>query len=149
MTDDPQRKAKLIGESGCYEISLIYLAEKFSNREIDIIRETAKGIELKEITGDCYMADPGAFFSRLVGADFEVVKAGEGHPLPFNYSLKTFEYEILRYERPNPEGGDPLAHFVVGDGRGGVEFDPWTGSLCVAEGKPVSKRIVRIREATS
>ena len=58
-----------------------------------------------------------------------------------DYEPKHGEREILRFERKTAAG--VLGHFVVGDGHGAVEWDPLGESRTVAEGKLVSKRIVR------
>lgn len=63
---------------------------------------------------------------RHEGADYQ--------PLPE-------EMEILRFERQTT--GTTYAHFVVGDGKGGVSYDPLDLSQTVAQGRLVSKRIVK------
>jgi len=57
-----------------------------------------------------------------------------------NYVPAEDELEILLFQRP-----DGFKHFVVGDGKGGVEWDPYENSRTVREGEVVSKRIFRRR----
>jgi len=61
------------------------------------------------------------------------------------YTPKDGEFEVVQYAL-----GD-YRHFVVGDGKGGVAFDPWGSfdgrhihSKAVTYGKPVAKRIIQI-----
>lgn len=138
-----QKIAKALGESGCYFLSLCYVAEKLGGVFLDPLLEAAEAIDGKRLGLDCYVKDAGAIMSDMARGRYVVIKAGPGHPLPLDYKLNEGEREILRYERPDPTGGEPLAHFVVGDGQGRVAWDPWPESLTVAEGKLVSRRIIR------
>lgn len=145
MIQQVQPRAKALGESGCYFLSLCKIAEDYNCLAIYPLENFYACILGKIVAEDATVLDAGAVFSALVQnrEHFEVVKAGPGHPLPLDYLPKPGEREILRFERPNPAGGDPLAHFVVGDGKGCVAWDPWPGSLTAAQGRLVSKRIVR------
>lgn len=143
MTYAVQKIAKHLGESGCYFLSLLKVAEELGSAFLDPIHEASEAIEAGRMGEDCYVKDASAIMSALTRECFEVVKAGPGHPLPLDYLPVTGEREILRYERPDPVSGTNLAHFVVGDGLGAVAWDPWPNSRTVAFGCLVSKRIVR------
>ncbi len=137
MIRQPQRAAASIGESGCYFLSILYLAEATTRRAVDALHVYQLAVTAGLIDGDCFVKDAGGIMTLLCDEKWECVKAGPGHPLPLDYSLKAGELEILRFEL----GG--LAHFVVGRGRGTVAFDPYGASRTVAEGKMVSRRILR------
>jgi hypothetical protein len=56
-----------------------------------------------------------------------------------DYQTKIGQLEVLRFERKT--GAATWVHFVVGDGSGGVEYDPLGSSRTVREGSLVSKRV--------
>lgn len=143
MTYGVQKIAKALGESGCYFLSLCKIAEVIAGVFFDPIHEAAEAIEAGTMGPDCFIKDAGAVVSALTRERYIVFKAGPGHALPLYYVLAPGEREILRYERPNPAGGEPLAHFIVGDGIGRPSWDPWPESLAVSEGRLVSRRIIR------
>ena len=60
---------------------------------------------------------------------------------PASYVPTTGEEEILELRRPDYKG----SHFVCGDGKGGIQFDPIEGGSKMARfGYVASKRIYRI-----
>jgi hypothetical protein len=143
MTFGAQKIAKALGDSGCYFLSLMQVAEGISSAYLGPIHEAAEAIENGTLGPDCFVKDASAIMSSLTRQRFEVVKAGPGHSLPLDYILATGEREILRFERADPAGGEPIAHFVVGDGSGKVAWDPWPNSQTVALGALISRRIIR------
>lgn len=149
MIDGVQKLAKSIGESGCYFLSLCKVAEEIRGVKLGDLLDWADIAMRRGLLGpDCFVLDASGIFALLVIPSPEVVKAGSGHPLPLDYQLKPGEYEILRFERPAPDGGEPLAHFVVGAGDGKtVAWDPWPNSLTVRDGRLVSRRIIRRKGA--
>jgi hypothetical protein len=122
-----QTIAKTLGETGCYFICLLRLVFK----ENDALLLYRQALQLKIIDRDCYVKDPEKLLSLAAGGKWSV-KHGN---LEANG-----EFEIVRYERKTPAG--LLAHFVVGDGKGGIAYDPLDSSFTVSLGKPVSKRLV-------
>ena len=133
---------KSLGEYGCYFLSLCKIAEEERRISVSIV-EQAYALQGTGLLGsDCYIKDASAIASTLLKAQVDVIKAGPGHPLALDYTLKAGEREILRFERTD-EHGTPIAHFVVGDGKCKVAWDPWPGSKTVAEGTLVSRRIIR------
>ena len=149
-----QPLAKVLGESGCYWFSLCKAAEVCLQSPVDPFLEASRAIAVGTLrASDAFLLDPEAAFTGLtlaLGYSWNVIKAGDGldsagfmYPLPLDYKCSQGEYDILRFERPNPEGGAPLPHFVYGNGKGGVSWDPWPGSRTVAEGKLISRRIIR------
>ena len=126
-----QSIAKRLGESGCYFLSLLRLA-KVENAAIGIYRQA---VQLKIMEEDCYVIDPARVLSLATGGAWEVRHA------PPEYLPGKDEWEILRYERKTTTA--TYAHFVVGDGRGQVAYDPLDNSQTVASGKLISKRIIK------
>jgi hypothetical protein len=158
MIDSPQPLAKLTGAEGCYAIVGVGIAEDASGRPIPILESIAHGMRMNWINATCTVTNMAAFVSDLTGEEWEVIKAGPGHPLPINYQLQPGEYEALRFERYqlNAQGqrvldanGQPVLEplFVRGSGDGiTVKSDPWPGSLTVRVGWLVSRRIFRRRK---
>jgi hypothetical protein len=104
------------------------------------------GRRVSIIAEDATVNDAGQLLSVLTSQGWTCHKAGPGHELPLDYVCKPGEREILRYERP-AELGDTAstdrAHFVTGDGKGVLIWDPYGDSRTVKVGKVVSKRIFR------
>jgi len=134
-----QAAAAAIGENGCYFFSL----GKAVGFEGDMLEEYRAAVASEALSATCFVNDAAKILAQLTGSRWDVVKAGPGHPLPLTYCPRPGEREILRFERPDPEGGDPLAHFVLGDGQGRCLWDPWGESETVRVGIIVSKRILR------
>ena len=146
MVSGVQKLSKSLGEYGCYFFSLLNVAENMGGGEYEPIFEANYAIKKGLLGQDCFVADASGILDMLGKNGYEVVKAGPGHELPLDYALKDGEHEILRFERPAPNGGEPIAHFVVGAGDGRtVAFDPWPDSLTVRDGRLVSRRIIRKR----
>jgi len=130
-----QRHMEILGADGCYFLSLVYLAEKYTENFIDSARAYAECFKAGWMLQDCYILDPAAILKHLTGEKWGWSKE------PADYETKPGELEILLYERNN--GSKPVSHFVVGDGSGGLGWDPYGTSRTVAEGKVASKRIFR------
>lgn len=122
---------KKIGDSGCYFISLL----KIVNCDYAAIALYQKALDAKIIDEDCFVQDPPSLLSLAAGGTWDVRHEDA------NYQTKRDEWEILRFERKDTTV--TYAHFVVGDGYGHVADDPLGNSRTVAEGKLVSKRIIR------
>lgn len=137
MLQNAQGLCKRLGDEGCYELSLMFVAEAVSRREFDIVQMHKALLSLGLVREDCFVVNPAGVLEQLCGGQWSVTKE------PAGYVTSPSEFEILRFERV--DGRTTVAHFVVGDGHGGVEFDPYEGSRTVREGKLVSKRIVRRR----
>lgn len=132
-----------LGAEGCYELSLMWLAERIADREIDVVRAHVDALRDGLVEADCFVKSPEGLLLALTGERFKVVRAGDGpgYVLPLSYVPLEGEFEVLRFERQ--DGRATIAHFVVGDGHGGVAFDPYEGSRTVRDGILKSKRIVR------
>lgn len=146
MIEYPQRAALTIGKTGCYKLCIDFLAEEINRNQVDILATWTIGRRAGAVANDGTILDAGKLLSVLTGTGWECIKAGPGHPLPLYYQCEPGEREILRFERPQ-ELGDTAstdrAHFVVGDGKGRLYWDPYGDSHTVKAGKIVSKRIFR------
>lgn len=130
-----QKDFENIGAEGCYFLSIIKAAENIKNAYLDPYATYLKAIALHYLDEDCYVIDPAALLGMLAGDKYSVTKE------PREYTPKDGEIEILRFERVDTT--KTWAHFVLGDGKGAVAYDPYGASLTVRSGALVSKRIFR------
>jgi len=133
-----QVAAKHIGDSGCYFLSILKAAQGIGAMDIDYPGEALAwywcGIDKGWLGDDCLVIDGAALLSHLAA-----VIAYTLHKESADYQAKPGDIEILRFEVEKT--GITYSHFVLGDGKGGVAWDPWPGSLTVRNGKLMSKRI--------
>jgi hypothetical protein len=132
-----QVAAKNIGESGCYFLSILKAGEALPCQCPDILGYSLgaywTAIDKGWMGDDCLVTDAGALMSDISGKPYTL------HKEPADYQTQPGEIEILRFEVQKT--GVTYSHFVLGDGKGGVAWDPWPGSLTVKNGKLQSKRI--------
>jgi hypothetical protein len=148
MTRNVQGICAILGAEGCYELALFGICEKRGSRPVDVVRAHESALAAKLVAKDCFVNAPAKLLEAILGTAFVVLKAGDGkdsagnaYDLPLAYVCAPNESEILRFERI--EGRSTIAHFVIGDGRGGVDEDPYEDSKTVRLGRLVSKRIIR------
>lgn len=136
IQDKPRQKYfAQIGESGCYFLSILHLAETVLDKYIDAFAAFLLALQKGQVREDCYIVNPSALISDLTGMGWYVSTEAAG------YVPHSGELEIIRYEWQ--EINTLHGHFVVGDGVGRVKYDPYGTSRTVSNGKPVSKRIFR------
>lgn len=131
-----QDLADCIGTDGCYFIILCAVAEKITNKEIDVLRSAWKAIELKLIDYDLkrprayknklYVCDADAVLEMLGCEGYYIEKVDE---LPKGYD----GYYIVRYTLE----GD--THFILPD------YNSKTYSNTVANGRKSKYYLVRKR----
>jgi hypothetical protein len=138
----PQKLAKMIGETGCYALCLVKKAQDIVGHPLDVLSLIDVAMQCGFIVDDkgLYVKYPDAFMRLCSGIAWSVEKAGSGHTLPLETRPKDDGFEVLRYEREVLPGQEP-AHFVLGDGRGAVAWDPYGTSETISKGKLASKRI--------
>lgn len=129
MKEAIQKKCYEIGKSGCYFLSILRQAEIITGRTYNPIEEYEKSLEKNYIGEDCFVKQPAKILSDLTGMNFTVSKQNK------NYALEKNEYEVLYFVN------DATGHFVLGDGKGNVLFDPYGKSKTVKEGAIESKRV--------
>ena len=122
-----------IGQSGCYFLSLVNVAENIAKKDIDVFAAYDKGIKEGWMDKDCFMKNPAAMLRHLTGKKIEVRHDKVG------YVPKDGEYEITRYELQ--ETGRTFSHFVV-TRNGKLVYDPYGESRTRLLGKAASLRIV-------
>jgi hypothetical protein len=138
MTDGIQTFLSEAGESGCYAICLVKVAEKYKKKELDLIKSLELGIEKRCIlynkkdrndNDNFYVINPATFLFYLTGKHWNCRK--ENYP----YTAKRGEYIIERWERNKT--GVITGHFDMQD------FHPIENSLTVQYGKIVSYRVLK------
>lgn len=135
MNEPRQKIARQIAEGGCYFLCAIHIAEKLVQERIDPFDVYVKACDRSVMREDCYINDPATLMSLMVPGRWHISWADPGAVVDEQ------AFEVLRFERKLP--GATLSHFVCGDRAGGIEYDPLGESLCVKQGKLVSKRIFR------
>jgi hypothetical protein len=129
-----QAIAKTIGEKGCYYFSLLHLVGA-EDKALEVYPPAVAFGKEQIMKPDCYINDPASLLTLVAGGSWSV-----RHETA-DYMPVEGEMEILRFERVTT--GATLSHFVVGDGKGKVAYDPLGNSQTVRLGKLVSKRIVK------
>lgn len=134
-------------EWGCFVCSILRLAEdirgkKFGATEAYSVYLAAMqtGIVQKEEWKDgkekdgCTVYDPDALL-KLAGGQGKFRKVDGA-----SYQCAANEKQILLFHNP----GTGVYHFVVGDGKGNVVWDPYERSKTVREGKIVSQWVLTV-----
>jgi len=132
QTDD--RLNESINVYGCYFMSLLYLANKLTGYKLSttvIISLYNKFIDFRFMSTDCFIGDPDGIFKYL-GLK---TKYTDTHEPPQRNCAKN-EIEILCLKNCNG-----LTHFVVGDGKGHIAYNPMGVSIGF---KLHSKRIFKL-----
>ena len=149
-----QKIAKAIGESGCYYLSLCYIAETLLGVHVDPIYYF--NIFSKEKTGgtvwiesDCYMNRPDLVLKGIlkieiakhgINFSFNEVKISKNYDL--FYFPKNNEHLIGYFE--NEVTMKTYGHFVNVDSNKNVINDPLGESNTVKNGKLKSLRVIEI-----
>lgn len=135
MTLEPRQKLyAAMGEGACCLLAVVHLLEKVNDQYFDAFWLWREGVERGLVTEACYVNDLASFASMIDGRSWNCRKEG------VDYVVKEGEYEIVRYEWQK-DAANLKVHFVNGDGKGGIENDPFGQSLTVQNGKAQSKRI--------
>ena len=128
-TESRQSVAKTLGEYGCYFLSVVKLAEEITGKRIDAVEAFVRFHEKKYLDNEATMLNPEAILSELTGKRFSVRKESA------EYKTTEREHEILLFANAKYQ------HFVLGNGKGAVFYDPLGSSNTVATGSLVGKRI--------
>lgn len=132
-----QRDCKALGEEGCYFLSLLWIAERELGRDLDALAVFDEAKKRGWAGTDCYMANPAAMMTELLGKPCEIRKSWD-----FSETLKENEREVRCYRRETT--GTTYYHFVAVSEEGVVVYDPLEDSNTVRLGKPHSRRILTI-----
>lgn len=126
-----------IGPVGCYILSIFAMAEAVTG-----VAKSAKDVFLAiaDAWREGWINDQHAIVNAEAIADATGVDFTYLGKMPATYICGPGEKEILEFF--NVATG--VTHFVLGDGKGGVAFDPYENSRTVREGKIVSKRPFKV-----
>lgn len=156
MDKPKQIEVKIIGEKGCYFLSIVngvsrYCAEKKDPLNVDIIRLYEVAMDEGWISNDCYVERPDLIAAYIMGVSLAVLKDAMANGTEIRevkiakeqlaYMPADNEIEITRYEKEST--GVTFSHFVV-TRDGEVIHDPYGNSNTVSKGYPVSKRILTV-----
>lgn len=151
-----QIEAKIIGDKGCYFLSIIngvvgYAEKKEKNITVDIITLYELCMEEKWLDDDCFVERPDLIAGYILGLPIGMLRTARERGIelaevriahrPLEYIPADNEIEFTRYEKAGT--GVTFSHFVV-TRDGEVIHDPYGNSNTVSKGKPVSKRILTI-----
>jgi hypothetical protein len=126
------------GESACYALDIIEIAERIRKSSINPIQALYKAFDLGYIyynaqdpndNNNFFVKNPAAFLSDMTSQKWEVEK------VPAAYMDKDGEYVVDYWERQAT--GKTIGHFRLHD------WDPLMSSLTVRYGKLVSRRVFR------
>jgi len=127
-----------IGESACYALDIIKIAETYSRREFDPLLALQRGIDLGYIKYDpinpnsndnFYVEEPASFLGLLTGELWSVTKE------PADYKWGHDEFVVERWERT--KGQVTISHFRL------PSWDSLFNSQTVKFGKLASLRVFR------
>ena len=130
VTNESRQKVmKILGECGCYFLSLVQVAERLTGKRIDAVEAYLDALIKKRTDGEATMLDPAAVLSAMAGGIWTVRKETP------DYVPRDGETEVLVFQ------SGAYTHFVLGNGAGGVLYDPLGNSNTVAHGRIIGKRI--------
>lgn len=149
-----QKIAKVIGDTGCYFSSIVYIAESILKVNADLIRyfyvfnkKLTNGKQWVE--DDCFMNRPDLVLLNILQQEIRlhdikktVNSVNVQNIKDIKYVPKENEYLIGCYEWKTT--GHTYSHFVVLDSKKNVVFDPLGQSNTVKNGKLVSLRVFEI-----
>ena len=135
-----QKDFEYIGESGCYFLSIVEAANRFSKVEVDIYKTYKTAIASGWMTDKCYINNPDKLMAALTNRHWTVTKEDK------LYRAAAGEIVILRFERTVRRGmkDEIIGHFVLAGPDGAVAYDPYGSSETVRSGKLISKRVFRL-----
>lgn len=133
MNEPRQKIMATLGDGGCYLLSIVHLAENILQERLDAVVIYLDALANKYMQEDCFVLEPARLMGMMVPGNWMMMKVDKDRETPPS------AFEILRFERKTTL--KTFAHFVVGDGKGGVAWDPLGDALTVSGGELVSKRV--------
>lgn len=128
-----QKIALVLGNSGCYFLSLIKIAEKITNSNIDIIQAFSDCVQKGWITSECYVNNPDLIITFFTGLKSKILKKSN-----VNYIAKENDYVIGCFK------WQQFSHFVLLDKNNKVAYDPLDKSNVCKYGELDSLRVIEI-----
>lgn len=144
-----QKIAKVIGESGCYFLSLCYIAESILGVHVDPIYYFNLFTKENWIESDCYLNRPDLVLKGILQNEI----AKHGINFTFNNVIITKGYDLYYFPKNNEHligyfenqvTMKTYGHFVNVDQNKNVINDPLGESNTVKNGKLKSLRVVEI-----
>lgn len=132
-----QKECKVLGEEGCYFLSLLWVAERELGKDLDALAVFDEAKRRGWVGDDCFVKDPAALVGHLLGKKCALRKSWS-----FAEKLADNERDIWCWRRDAT--GVTYWHFVAMDAAGNVAYDPLENSNTVRLGKPESRRILSI-----
>lgn len=135
-----QKDLEAIGDTGCYFLSIVEAANRFSKVEVDIYKTYKTSIAHGWMEDNCYVKDPAKIMCLLTGKQWSVTKEDK------LYKAAPGEVVILRYERTVTRAmkQEVMGHFVLSASDGSIAYDPYGSSETVRSGRLISKRVFRL-----
>ncbi len=134
-----QKVLKILGDYGCYFLSLIYIAEQITKKRFNAEKEFLRAKKAKSVDEECTVLNPDEILFHLTGRVCVTRKESK------EYTAQEGEYEVLAFK-------DKFTHFVVGNckplvenGQENVVYDPLGESATVKNGAVESKRIIKVQ----
>lgn len=140
MIKNPQTMCVGIGDAGCYAISLVQVAEKFTKKEIDLLKviwlaQTENLIKFNyanpRASDNMYVVNPALFLEKMTGKKWTVTRENADYK-PKHHG----EYVIKSWGKDDKEGS--MRHFTFDDN------DPLYYSPLRTGGKLISVRVCRL-----
>lgn len=120
-----QKICKVLGEGGCYFLSLLHLA----NQEDRAIYWYKRSVDEGWIDEECYLWSPVGLLKALFDVSYTVTISEKID--------KDADFIIAKYKN------ETYCHYVVVDKKGNVIWDPLEKSNTVKNGKVVDYRIIK------
>jgi len=134
-----------IGTYGCHFLAELFLCNRAGNIDLSIgiiqaalnILRTQKASYQPDKTKTTYVIGEQITTNNPddVVTYFKLTYSRAARFEPMAYQCNKAEQELIQYSRPG------WWHWVAGDGKGNIAYDPEGYSRTVAEGKPVRKKI--------
>lgn len=134
-----------MGSGACFVLTIVHIAELTMRQYYDAFiwwREAVAlvvnvdGADHPMVDESCFVWDSAAFLSMITG------KQWLARNEPSGYQTKPGEFEVLEYRwQKDPKPAPEKEHFVNGDGKGGIENDPYGKAATVANGYLYGKTI--------
>lgn len=134
MNEPRQAIMKVIGESGCYLLSLVKAAEIIMEQRIDAVNVYNLAVLRGYMRQDCFVLRPDMIMAVMTNQMWSI------HKEDIDYRTTHGEVVIHRYEWSTPRG--VLSHFVLALEDGSI-YDPLGESQTCKHGRLVSMRVLR------